>query len=324
MFFNHSYKTLIFTTNSLTYELPSKMNTQKTVLVTGCTEGGAGEALAREFRRRGHVVFATTTDGSRMRSLREDDGAQTLALDVMSRESVRAAAAQVSKLSGGKLDLLVNNAAVFGMMPLADVDVDDARRVFDVNLFGALSVVQAFLPLLVAAGGGEAVVANVSSISATMCPPWQGVYAASKAALAAMGAVMRVELAPLGVRVVTVVSGGVDTASVREGGARPGSVPADSFYGELARSIESNEQARSIQGTAPATYAAQVAGDLLSASPGPMVWRGAFSWLAWVFTWFGWVGMMDKGRSGLDQITAGREASSGGGQLGSTIPDKDE
>ncbi|KAI9904263.1 hypothetical protein N3K66_000792 [Trichothecium roseum] len=302
------------------------MNTQKTVLVTGCTQGGAGEALAREFRRRGHVVFATSTDGSRMRALREDEGVQTLALDVTSRESVRAAAARVGELSGGKLHLLVNNAAVFGMMPLADVDIDDARRVFDVNLFGALSVVQAFLPLLVAAGG-QATVANVSSISAAMCPPWQGIYAASKAALTAMGGVMRIELAPLGVRVVTVVSGGVDTASIREGGARPGSVPADSFYRELAHSIESNEQARGVQGTAPVTYAAQVAEDLLSASPGPMIWRGAFSWLAWVFTWFGWVGMMDRGqmkRSRLDQITAGRDVLSGGGQLGSTLPAKDK
>jgi NAD(P)-dependent dehydrogenase (short-subunit alcohol dehydrogenase family) len=223
---------------------------------------------------------------------------ETLQLDVASTSSISAAASLVHERTGGRLDILINNAAVFGLMPLADFQLEDARQVFETNVFGVLAVTQAFLPLLASAGG---LVANVSSISAFMCPPWQGVYAASKAALVALGHTMRIEFAPLDIRVVTIVSGGVDTGL----NALPASVPENSWYRTLAPSIEGNELSKGYKAMPPAEYARQVADDLLRPRPKPMLWRGAFAWVAWVFTWFGWVGMLDKGqvqRSGLVKI----------------------
>jgi 1-acylglycerone phosphate reductase len=204
-------------------------------------------------------------------------------------------------------------------MPLLDANLQEARDLFEANVFGVLAVTQAFLPLLArgaattgtgtgtessALGKEFGLVVNVSSLSAFMCPPFQGVYAASKAALVALGHTMRVEFAPFNVRVVTVVSGGVDTAMR----ALPAKVPDGSPYGPLAASIEGNEVSKKYKAMPPAEYARQVVDDLLlpPRGPKPMLWRGAFAWLAWVLSWFGWIGMMDGSqirRSGLCDIT---------------------
>lgn len=275
--------------------------TPKTVLITGCTNGGAGAALALEFHRRGHTVFATSTDGSRMDTL-VDVGITTLALNVTSQPSIKAAAETIREATGGCLDILINNAAVFEVMPLADVDLDRARKVFDINFFGALAVIQAFIPLLTKSEG-ESIVANVGTLSAVMCPPWQGVYASSKAALTAMSHILRLEFAPLGVKVISIISGGVDTAGLRS--HQSDLLPKDSLYKTLAYSIETNEQGTKVKKTSPEDYAKQVVDDLTRQNPKPMIWRGAFSGLAWMMSWFGWVGMLDGGqieRSGLNQV----------------------
>jgi len=220
---------------------------------------------------------------------------------------VSTAAAYIDKATGGRLDILINNAAVFSQMPLLDVNLQEAREVFEANVFGVLAVTQAFLPLLAAAtaleGSGPGMVVNVSSLSAFMCPPFQGIYAASKAALVALGHTMRVEFAPFNIRVVTIVSGGVDTTMK----ALPAKVPEDSSYSPLRNSIEGNELSKKYKAMPPAEYARQVIDDLLlpPRGPKPMLWKGAFAWLAWVLTWFGWIGMMDGNqirRSGLSGI----------------------
>ncbi|VUC23565.1 unnamed protein product [Clonostachys rosea] len=278
----------------------------KTVFVTGCRDGSAGSALALEFHSRGYRVFATTTDGSRMSSLESHQNMTTLELDVTSQASIDMASSKVRHAiaaeSDGKaphLDILVSNAAIFKTMPLADIKLEDGRKIFEANFFGVLAVTQAFLPLLRSASaddrnGGHIV--NVSSISATMCPPWQGMYASSKAALLAMSHVMRLELAPFGVSVTVVMSGGVETAGIRESHQQNEKLPGDSLYRILAPSIETNERGRNFKGTDATDYAKQVVNEVLASRSKPMTWKGAFSWVAWVLSWLGWVGMMDKGQ----------------------------
>ncbi|KAK9418535.1 hypothetical protein SUNI508_08023 [Seiridium unicorne] len=211
---------------------------QKVVLITGCTDGSAGAALARQFQLRGCRVFATARKLEKMKALAEL-GIDTLGMDVSSQPHIDTAVETVREAAGGRLDILVNNAAAFNLMPMADQNIDDARFMFDVNVFGLLAVTQSFLPLLIAAGG-EAVVSNVSSISAPSEPVFQGVYAASKAAVFAMSGVMRKEFVPLGVRVVTIMSGAVDT-NFRDNS--PWKVPRDSWYYGLADDIEGKKAA---------------------------------------------------------------------------------
>ncbi|CAJ2510350.1 Uu.00g050530.m01.CDS01 [Anthostomella pinea] len=321
---------------------------KKTILITGCSSAaGAGAALAREFHQRGHRVYATARGDNAKAKLRflTDLGIGVLELDVTSPDSIAAAVGVVREAtccggeskSDGHLDILINNASLFTLSPLSDVQLASAREVFDTNVVGVLAVTQAFLPLLMPNhyhrtpstkntgtpnsrgqqelyGGG--LVVNIASIAAFMCPPWHGVYAASKAALVALGHTMRLEFAPLGVRVVTVVAGGVGVAegtttthpetTTTQSPSRglTAILPTDSYYQSLTRETDGNTPPLSNkQNYAPMPvdlFAKQVADDILKASTGikaprPLVWRGAFAWWAWVCTWFGWVGMLDGG-----------------------------
>ena len=86
----------------------------KTVLITGCSEGGIGDALAQEFHLKGLRVFATARNLTKVEHLKAR-GIEILKLDVTSTDSIKTAVAEVEKLTGGKLDILVNNAGM-GML----------------------------------------------------------------------------------------------------------------------------------------------------------------------------------------------------------------
>lgn len=83
----------------------------KSVLITGCSKGGIGDALAQEFHSKGIRVFATARDLSKVEHLR-NLGLDILQLDVTSADSIAKIAGEVEKATGGKLDFLVNNAGI--------------------------------------------------------------------------------------------------------------------------------------------------------------------------------------------------------------------
>jgi 1-acylglycerone phosphate reductase len=82
---------------------------QKTVLITGCSEGGIGDALAKNFHKKGHRVFATARNLTKVQHLKEL-GLDIIPLDVTDEDSIKQAVEAVKKLTGGKLDILVNNS----------------------------------------------------------------------------------------------------------------------------------------------------------------------------------------------------------------------
>ncbi|KAI1771501.1 putative short-chain dehydrogenase/reductase [Hypoxylon cercidicola] len=269
----------------------------KTVLITGCGPGGIGSALATEFHMRGHRVFATDISSAHLAHLR-DRGIETLALDVTSQPSVDEAAARVSELTGGRLDILVNNAGVLHAMPFADTDVAAARRLFDVNVLGVIAVTRAFLPLLLAAAkkkrdgkGDDAIVANLGSVNSEIRPPFFGIYNASKAAVEVLGASIRPELAPFGVRVVTVKTGCVSTGLFRH--APPTKLPEDSLYRPAKEFIEGRGMLDKVSYAEPGAYAKKVVDELLRPSVKHVIWQGGLTTFAWILSWFGWEGMMD-------------------------------
>lgn len=153
------------------YQTSTIMTSQKSVLITGCSEGGIGYALAQEFHRRGVHVFATARTVSKMSSLDGLPNVTLLAMDVTSQSSIESAVAVISKQTGGKLDYLVNNAGLLYTMPVLDLDIDLARQMYDVNFWGVLAVTKAFAPLVIAAKG---TIANMASIAALMSPPYLG------------------------------------------------------------------------------------------------------------------------------------------------------
>ena len=93
------------------YSQEINMNEQKYALITGCSEGGIGEALARELKQRGFHVFATARKLEKMKPLQEL-GCDCLVLDVEDETTIKAASEQVTTSTGGKLDLLINNAGI--------------------------------------------------------------------------------------------------------------------------------------------------------------------------------------------------------------------
>ena len=146
--------------------------TKRTVLITGCSDGSLGAALALCFARQYFRVFATLRDPAKAGpSLASHPNVEILPLEVTSSESVSACAAAVEKRTGGRLDVLVNNAGCMFVMPLLDTSIEESRKLFDVNVWGLLAVTQAFAPML---GRSKGVVLNIASIAGAVRMAWQG------------------------------------------------------------------------------------------------------------------------------------------------------
>jgi 1-acylglycerone phosphate reductase len=144
---------------------------KKTVLITGCSTGGIGWAMAKVFLEQGFHVFATARDPSTAADLSELSNVEILELDVTVPQTISQCKDTVTKRTGGRLDILVNNAGVEFIAPLLDVDIAEAKRLYDVNVWGPLAMVQAFSPLLIEAKG---IIINQSSIDAVLSMVWAG------------------------------------------------------------------------------------------------------------------------------------------------------
>ncbi|MCP2266059.1 SDR family oxidoreductase [Promicromonospora thailandica] len=190
----------------------------KTVLITGASSG-IGEATARRMAALGHnlVIGARRTD--RLAALAVDLRAEGAAvtpveLDVTRRESVRAFA-ETAYTEHGRIDVLINNAGVMPLSPLADLRVADWEQMIDVNLRGVLYGIAAVLPQLREQGGGHIV--NVSSVSGHRVDPTSAVYSATKFAVAALSEGLRQESE--NIRVTVVSPGFTRTELTARGGA---------------------------------------------------------------------------------------------------------
>ncbi|KAL1647096.1 hypothetical protein SLS58_002867 [Diplodia intermedia] len=264
---------------------------KQTVLITGCSAGGIGHALALAFHARGLHVFATARNPSKMSSTLLDLPYITpLALDVCSAASVAAAVEAVRERTGGTLDYLVNNAGALYVTPVLDGDLDRARRLFDVNFWGVAAVTQAFAGMLVRARG---CVVNLSSLAAVMYGPYYGYYAASKAAMQKLGETLRLEMQPLGVRVITVVTGAVESKVFDNGGGFRS--PEGSLYAPAEKEIAAHADGVFVKQNHSTLedYSRVLVGDILGGKTG-LVYRGKmsstvkvlFEWLpTWLFDW---------------------------------------
>ncbi|KAI5885420.1 NAD(P)-binding protein [Schizophyllum commune H4-8] len=255
---------------------------KKTVLITGCTTGSIGDALAREFHARGYRVFAASRRLETMESLAKE-GIETIKLDLANDGDIQEAVNEIGKRTGGSLDILVNNAGVGYTASIADSDMDKVRSLFNINVFGHYAVTRVFIPLLIKADHG--LVAFNSSIASVVPLPYNGAYSASRAAINALGDTLRVELAPFGVKVVNLLTGStkynLDTSPAVEAG-----LPHSSIYKPVEHTYR-DKVSRYQEGAMPTdVYAKAVVGELLKASPSPWFWYGAHSTMAWFLATF--------------------------------------
>jgi len=180
------------------------------VLITG-TSTGIGKAAALHLERLGFDVFATLRSERDAEALRSESRGRLvpLIMDVTDGASIDRAREQVSQVVGSAgLAGLVNNAGIGFGSPLEFAPLGEMRRLFEVNLFGALAVTQAFLPLLRQRRGR---ILNISSTASLFVAPFHGPYSASKLALNALSDALRLELKPHGVQVSVIVVGSVQT-----------------------------------------------------------------------------------------------------------------
>ncbi|KAK3173085.1 hypothetical protein OEA41_006414 [Lepraria neglecta] len=229
-----------------------------------------------------------------MSHLKDIPNITLLTLDVTSPSSIKEATDTVAAKTGGKLDYLVNNAGSIIVMPTLDIDIDAAKAMYDINIWGMLRITQSFANMVVEARGTAVAISSAGPLAPA---PWVGLYTGSKAAITAISETFRLELAPFGVRVVTVITGGVETNIFRgKDGANYFKLPPSSKYLSVEKDI-----AATARGEHPVfgsmmqaeVFAERVVGDVLGGADG-MFWRGK-----WAST-LGWITPMLMKWTGLD------------------------
>lgn len=178
----------------------------KVALVTGASSG-IGEATVLKLMAQGYTVYAAARRVDRMRGL-ADAGAHVLPLDVTDDAGMQAAIQKIIAKSG-RLDVLVNNAGYGSYGAVEDVSLNEARAQFDVNVFGAVRLIQLALPHMRAQRSGTIV--NITSMGGKIHTPLGAWYHGTKFALEAISDCLRMEVEPFGIDVVVIEPGGIKT-----------------------------------------------------------------------------------------------------------------
>jgi NAD(P)-dependent dehydrogenase (short-subunit alcohol dehydrogenase family) len=178
----------------------------KVALVTGGSSG-IGESAAEELLKAGFVVYAVARRVDRMADLAAK-GVQTFAMDVTDDASMVAGIERIIA-EQGRIDVLVNNAGYGSYGAVEDVPLDEARRQFEVNLFGLARLCQLVTPHMREQGSGRII--NISSIGARLYEPFGAWYHATKFAVEGFSSSLRMELKPFGVHVCCVAPAGIMT-----------------------------------------------------------------------------------------------------------------
>ncbi|KKK25148.1 hypothetical protein P175DRAFT_0460772 [Aspergillus ochraceoroseus IBT 24754] len=291
--------------------MAADQDNRKTVLITGCSPGGIGNSLAREFHQHGLRVIATARDANSLEDLAAL-GIETLSLTVDDEDSVHLCFAEVERRLGDKgLDYLVNNAGRNYTVPAMEAQLSEARATFETNLFSVITMCQTFLPLLIKAKG---TIVQIGSIAGIIPYVFGSVYNASKAALHSFSDTMRVELAPFGVNVTTVITGGVQSRIARV----KRTLSPNSIYAPIEDQYN-RRVTHSQDGAMPhAAYARSVVTQVLYGSAPwrwlwpwaqgrkSWIWEGNKSWVVWcLMGGWAWTGLFHRIMTrmfGLDKL----------------------
>ena len=275
-------------------------------LITGCSEGGIGQALANAIQAKGLKVIATARNTSKISdSLRSLSNVEVLKVDVNSDSSISAAVKAITTLTGGKLNYLINNSGVSYYTPILDTDISRVRNTFETNVISWIALVKAFFPLVKAAKG--MIVNNASSGGCDASYlPFGGVYNSSKSAAAKLSQTMRLELAPFNVKVVTLYAGGLQSKLWDNMKAsNVNTLRADSLYQPIKAEAENILSGDFIKNSPVDPWPADVVAKVTSRNPPAEIWSGAMAGPIW---WLNFlaprlvVDMAINGQTGLSKM----------------------
>ena len=176
------------------------------VLLTGASSG-IGYDVAPLLVRYGYTVYGAARRVEKIEEL-ASEGVKALSLDVTDEASMEAAVQQIIDAEG-RIDVLINNAGYGSYGAIEDVPIDEARRQFEVNLFGLARLTQLVLPHMRARGSGR--ILNISSMAGRITSPLGAWYHATKYALEAFSDALRMEVEEFGIDVVIIEPGGIKT-----------------------------------------------------------------------------------------------------------------
>lgn len=236
---------------------------KKVILVTGASSG-IGKAAAERLIKDGHTVYVAARRIQLMDDLKAL-GALPLAMDITSESEVQAVMQTIASAHNG-LDVLINNAgfAIYGAVE--DVSIEEAKRQFDVNIFGLARITQLALPYMRERRSGTII--NISSMGGKIYTPLGAWYHATKHALEGWSDCLRLELAPFGIKVVIIEPGiiktGFDDVMLAPMLEKSGS----GAYATMAKKVaEGTEKAYSRQSAGPEIIARTISKAVASNHP---------------------------------------------------------
>jgi 1-acylglycerone phosphate reductase len=189
--------------------------------------------------------------------------------------------ARVVEITQGQLDILYNNAGRNYTVPALDMDLKEVELTFNANVFAVMKLCKVFAPLVIKAQG---TIVQTGSLTAVMPYVFGSAYNASKAALHMYSDTLRIELAPLGVRVLEIITGGVISNIARTNRT----LPPDSYYRPLTVEYEKRLTHSQALGMDTQTYARSCVRQVLGGEGWLVkkrwIWEGKMSWFVW-FVW---------------------------------------
>ncbi len=248
------------------------------VFITGCSTG-IGRALSLAFNAAGYTVYASARQIESLQDL-ATKGIHTLPLDVNNHDNITSAIQRLGD-EQGKIDVLINNAGFAAMGPLAEIPADKLREQFETNVISPVVVTQACLPLLrnAAKSRGSAKVVNIGSVSGILTTPFSGAYCASKAAVHALSDAMRMELAPFGIKVITIQPGAIRSSFGDNSAASIDWLDADSIYAPVRAGIEARTRASQEHPTPAEEFSEKLIAAVMIDNPGSIIRIGNGSFL---------------------------------------------
>ncbi|CAK9436366.1 uncharacterized protein LODBEIA_P09240 [Lodderomyces beijingensis] len=183
---------------------------QKYALITGASSG-IGYSLAREFSKRGYKVLACSP--AEVIHLQDDlvakYGVISIPVDITNAEDLQKLKKRVLEETSGYLDVLYNNAGIAFGSSCIEMEESKLNKLFQVNVLGHINATRQLAPYVINAKGS---IVYTSSVAARVPLAWTSVYSATKAAIDAYAQTLHGEMAPFGVKVHSVITGGVQTA----------------------------------------------------------------------------------------------------------------
>ena len=179
---------------------------KEVVLITGASSG-IGYQTAIDLKNKGYIVYGAARRLDKLKLL-EKEGINILELDVTNEESMVNCVKTITTQNGG-VDILINNAGYGSYGSIEEVEIEEAKRQFEVNLFGLARMTQLVLPYMRSKKKGKII--NMSSVGGKVHTPFGGWYHSTKFAVEGFSDCLRMELKPFNIDVVIIEPGGIKT-----------------------------------------------------------------------------------------------------------------